>query len=530
MHIKSLFIKHFSFFYIFFLILISFSVNQYYAFIGVLPVDSFSTFNAGYDILNGNLPFKDFWTIKGPVLDLIQAIFFKIFGISWFSYAAHASTFNSIFALATFFTLKKFNLEPKYCFYYSSLASILMYPTYGIPFTDHHVAIFSILAIYCLCLAIKLDKIKYWFFIPILLFLGFFTKQTPTAYFAILISLVSLIYFIYNFQKKIFILVILGSLSIITIFSLLIFIYEIPLDSILIQYFLYPVSLAETRLGWLFPLEFQKFVLRHKLIYLSLLIPIFFLFKNFFKNYMSIFSKDSLIFLLLLGTLLIFITHQHMTINGLFIFFLIPVFSGFSHLYSKSLDKKKYLINFFLVLSIVSTVYYHHKYISIRDTLLLRNVNLDISINASILDYRLKNLKWITYRYSSNPNQEIENLKNSIQIIKNDKRIKMIVTDYQFISVILSINGNSAARIWWRHHIYPSGPDQKYFLEWKKFLLNHIKKKKIEVIYSVHPLEGEYNIFRDLLNKECYSNEKLNKILVMQKLKNCDELNLFSNF
>ena len=104
MHIKSSFIKHFSFFYIFFLILISFSVNQYYAFIGVLPVDSFSTFNAGYDILNGNLPFKDFWTIKGPVLDLIQAIFFKIFGISWFSYAAHASTFNSIFALATFFT------------------------------------------------------------------------------------------------------------------------------------------------------------------------------------------------------------------------------------------------------------------------------------------------------------------------------------------------------------------------------------------------------------------------------------------
>ena len=34
------------------LVTISFSINQYYAYIGVLPVDSFSTFNAGYDILN----------------------------------------------------------------------------------------------------------------------------------------------------------------------------------------------------------------------------------------------------------------------------------------------------------------------------------------------------------------------------------------------------------------------------------------------------------------------------------------------
>ena len=529
MPIKNLSKKNFSLIYLFSLIIISFSINQYYAFIGVLPVDSFSTFNAGYDILNGSLPFKDFWTIKGPVLDLIQALFFKIFGISWFSYAAHASTFNSIFAMATFFTLKKFNLEPKYCFYYSSLASILMYPTYGIPFTDHHVAIFSILAIYCLCVAIKFDEIKYWFFIPIILFLGFFTKQTPVGYFAILITLISSMYLINNFKKKILILTVLGSLSIITIFIFLVIIYEIPPQSILTQYLLFPLSLGETRLEWLLPLEFQRFVLRHKLIYLSLSIPIFFLFKNFFKSYMSIFSKDSLVFLLLLGTLLIFITHQLMTINGLFIYFLIPVFSGFSHIYSKSLSKKKKFINFFLILSIISTVYYHHKYISKRDTLLLRNINLETSINASILDERLKNLKWITHHYPTNPEQEIKNLKKSMQIIKNDNREKMIVTDYQFIPVLLSIKDNSAARIWWRHHIYPSGPNKKFFLEWKKFLLSQIIKKKIEVIYTIHPLEGEKNIFQDLLNKECYSNKELNEILVIQILQDCDDLNFFSN-
>ena len=523
MEIKNLLKKKFVLIYLFFLVIISFSVNQYYAFIGVLPVDSFSTFNAGYDILNGSLPFKDFWAIKGPVLDLTQALFFKVFGVSWFSYAAHSSTFNSIFALATFFTLKKFNLEPKYCFFYSALSSILMYPTYGIPFTDHHAAIFSILSIYCLCLAIKLDDAKYWFFIPILLFLGFFTKQTPVGYFAILITLISLMYFIFNFKKKIFALIILGSLSVITIFGLLIFIHKIPIESILLQYFLFPISLGETRLEWLLPLEFQRFVMRHKLIYLSLSIPIFFLFKNFLKNYKSIFYKDSLIFLLLFGTLIIFVTHQLMTINGLFIFFLIPVFSGFSHLYSKLLNKRKILINFFLILSLTSTVYYHHKYISKRDTLILRNIDINKSINASILDKKLKNLRWITHHYPKNPKLEIENLKNSMNIINNDNRIKMIVTDYQFISVVLSIKDNSAARIWWRHHIYPSGPDKKYFEEWKNFLISKIKEKKIEVIYTVHPLEGEENILKDLVDEECYSKEKLSDILVIQTLKNCKD-------
>ena len=33
-----------------------------------------------------------------------------------------------------------------------------MYPTYGIPFTDHHVSIFSMLSIYALILAIKTNK------------------------------------------------------------------------------------------------------------------------------------------------------------------------------------------------------------------------------------------------------------------------------------------------------------------------------------------------------------------------------------
>ncbi len=518
---KSFINRYNNLIYVFFLFIFSFSVNQYYAYVGVLPVDSFSTFNSGYEILNGTVPFKDYWVLKGIVLDIIQAFFFKIFGVSWFSYSIHASTFNSIFALSTFFTLKKFNLSTKYSFFYATLSSILMYPTYGIPFTDHSTAIFCMLSIYSLCLAIKLNKNKYWFLIPIFIFLAFFTKQAPTGYFGILIILISILYLISNFKKEVFYFGTLGVLVSLVTFFLYIYFKKISLDAIITQYFLYPMSLGETRLEWLLPIEFQRFVLRHKLIYLALSIPIFLFFKSIFKNILSILEKENLIFLLLIGTLIIFIAHQLMTINGLYIFFLIPVFSGFSHAHVKNLDKK-YLINFFLLLSLISTIYYHQKYISKRDTLLLRKLDLKQTVNAEILSPKLKNLRWITHHYPKNPKKEIENLLVAMKIIEQDKQKKMIVTDYQFISVVLSIRDNSAARIWWRHHIYPVSGN-KYFKDWKNFLLTKIKKDKIEVIYTVHPLEGETDIFQGMINSNCYSKIEITEILTVQKLQNCVE-------
>ena len=167
-----------------------------------------------------------------------------------------------------------------------------------------------------------------------------------------------------------------------------------------------------------------------------------------------------------------------MTINGLFIFFLIPVFSAFSHIYSFNFKKKQRYIIFFLVFSLVSTFYYHEKYISKRDTLILRDVDLNQAVNSKILGQQLENLKWITHHYPKNPKQEIQNLLDSMEIIENDKKTKMIVTDYQFISSILSIKDNSAARIWWRHHIYPD-PGKKYFVYWKNFLLEKLNRKSI---------------------------------------------------
>ena len=104
---------------IFVIILILFSIlfNQYYGYIGILPIDSFLIFNSGYDLMNGFYPFKDYWTIKEPFIDFLQAIMFKVFGVSWFSYVLHASLFNCLITLTTFFILKRFQLKTNLCFF-----------------------------------------------------------------------------------------------------------------------------------------------------------------------------------------------------------------------------------------------------------------------------------------------------------------------------------------------------------------------------------------------------------------------------
>ena len=52
-------------------------------------------------------------------------------------------------------------------------------------------------------------------------------------------------------------------------------------------------------------------------------------------------------------------------------------------------------------------------------------------------------------------------------------------------------------------------------------MINKIKEAEIKTIYTIHPLEGEKNIFQDLISTECYSEKKINEILKKQEIKNC---------
>ena len=169
------------FFYIFILSSSALLFTFYYGFRGVLPIDSFLIYDAGYKVLNGYHPFKDYWSITGPILDYFQFIFFKAFDVGWFSYVLHASIINLLLTLLTFYFFLKVGLKKNYSFIYSLSVSILAYPSIGSPFMDHHAVIFSLISLIYLILAIKLEKNIYWFLIPIFLFISFLSKQIPSS-------------------------------------------------------------------------------------------------------------------------------------------------------------------------------------------------------------------------------------------------------------------------------------------------------------------------------------------------------------
>ena len=510
--------------YITLILIFSIFVNQYYGNIGVNPIDSFFSFNSGYDVLNGYYPFKDYWTITGPFIAFIQAIFFKILGVSWFSYVFHASILNFILAISTYFTLSKFNLNLNYCFFYSILVALLAYPSAGTPYVDHQSAYISIISIFCFILAIKTKQKKYWFFLPIIVFISFLTKQAPTGHIFLIIVILSIIYFINNFNIKNIIYGLAGSLLIILIFFSLLYFFQIPLNNFFHQYILFPMSLGESRLNFLFPLEFNRIVLRFKLIHLTSIIIIFITIKNILQKKNYLIENEIIINVSLILTSYAFIIHQLMTINGIFIFFVIPILSGFSHIYiNKYLKNNNYLLYILIFINISSALHYGNKYIHKRDFMDLSNANRNIAIDAKILDKKLKGLKWITPIHPKNPKEEINMLIEAINIIKKNNTSKAIITDYQFISVILDEYDKSPSQVWFTFHANPE-KGSKYFKMYKDFYVKKIKENNVKTIYLVKPLWGGDDIFENTFNKKCY--EKINETNILDKyiLMNCSDL------
>ena len=103
------------------------------------------------------------------------------------------------------------------------------------------------------------------------------------------------------------------------------------------------------------------------------------------SNYLR--SNDFLIILSLVASSYAMIAHQLMTINGMFIFFIIPILAGFAHIYYlEHYKSKNYFLYSLVILAVCSTVYYGYKYIHKRDFMDLRKANFNQTIDAKIFD------------------------------------------------------------------------------------------------------------------------------------------------
>ena len=203
---------------------------------------------------------------------------------------------------------------------------------------------------------------------------------------------------------------------------------------------------------------------------------------------------------------------------------MIPILIAFSHIYYlKYFKNKNYIVYLLIFLSISSTAYYGYKYIHKRDFMDLSKVNFEKAIDAKILDKKLSGLKWITALYPNNPKKEILKLQESINIINNDNRRKIIATDYQFISVILSSYDYSPNKYWGEYHAYPD-KENKYFEIYRNFFITKLKENKVEIVYIIKPLWGGDNVLKSVLNENCLEKKIITDILESQLLLKCEDL------
>ena len=503
-----------------FLFIVALLINQHYASRGIFPIDGFVHFDPAYRILSGEYPIKDYWVVHGIVVDYIQAAFFFLFGVSWKSYVLHASLFNGLLTVATYFLFRNFKLDKSYSFLYSFFFSVLAYTSSGTPFLDHHSAFFSLLGIYCLIMAIDKEKNIYWILLPIFFGLAFLSKQVPSSYVFLSALFVLLIYII--FKRKFYFLKYIFISSLIFIIIILAFgnIQGISLNSFLVQYIYFPPSIGLDRFAD-YKLTFNGIVGHYKFIYLAIL-PMFYInIKKIINNSNYIFQKDFYLFLTLSMLTFSLIFHQFFTKNQIFIFFLIPIMAGFSQIFLKDINlKHKTKIYIAIVLiCFFSTTKYHFRFNENRKFHELNNVDFNSSIDAKVIDIKLSGLNWIS-PFNENPNVEINLAKNAKKILKSDKRNKMLITDFQFFSAILDEKLNSPSRTY--DTISYPGKKNKYFEEYKTFLLKQIKKKNIQVIYMINFDNADENlILYDFIDKNCLEREIISQQLKKFKLKKC---------
>ena len=85
-------------------------------------------------------------------------------------------------------------------------------------------------------------------------------------------------------------------------------------------------------------------------------------------------------------------------------------------------NKIKFLV---IILVAFSTTKYHLVYNEKRKFVDLQNIDILKAVNADLLSPKFNNLKWITpSEYNENPLKELKLIKESIEIIKLDKREK----------------------------------------------------------------------------------------------------------
>ncbi len=514
----------------FYLILVSLYagyINWVSGNIGVMPIDTFGFFDTGYSILKNKFPIRDFWIFTGITVDYLQALFFLVFGKEWSSYIFHASFVNIIASVSFFLFLDNFKIKKFYQFIFTISFATLCYPVSGTPFAYLHSYVFSLILIFSFCTAIINDNKFLWFSLPIISLFAFFSMQTPSFYIIIIIIFFILFFLIKEKKKKQIKYLISGTiLTFLLIFIFFVF-TKTPVENFIYQYFLFPLTIGTDRLSsestayvsLLDQLNLKRIFGDFKFIHFFLipLVTLTIFRKNFFDK------KLIFINIVLITCAIIFIFNQLLTANQIYIFSLIPILGAILFINLQKEKKKFEILSFILItILVVSTFKYHVRYNLEKKFHDLEYVDKQQSIRAELIDQKLTHLKWISPVFN-NPKEEIDLIKEAISVISKDNRKKMLITHYQFLSLVLDEDLNVLNRWYlWDNNTHPT-ENHKYFDFYKKFSTKNFEQNEISVIYLLGseneiPFSKIQNYFED----KCFKNTTIiDKKFSFHELKKC---------
>ena len=506
-----------NFFYVINIGFFSFFINFYYSNLGVFPIDTFLHYDSAYRILNNEYPIKDFWIVSGLVVDIIQSLFFSIFGINWFSYIIHGSFFNLVIAIFVYLFFLNLGLDKLKAFIISICFATLSYSISGTPFVDLHATFFLLIATLLIIKNLNTQKGYEWSLIIFLLFLSFFSKQVPAAYATIIYSPILLIYFISKKNLASPLIIIFTTLILIFILSILLNIYDIEVKNFYIQYLDYPRSIGGSRFSNIdLSGTFNKF----KFIIFPLTLLTILKLKKIILQKEKFFSEKSFGFFIFLILSIILIFHQAMTKNQIYIYFLIPLLFGFieNEISRSKLKFKKYISLIAIFVLVLITIKYHLRFNENRKFHELTKINLNNTLEASEIHKSLKGLKWKNPFYE-NPSQEILILNQAIKKLNNFNQEIMVITNYLFLDSITSKKLNYPNRTFTIDGTIVPAKDNLHYENYKNFLLKKIKKEKISNIIFFKHEKISKELILDYISERCLEVNNNDEILYIFKIK-----------
>ncbi len=513
-------IRKFDFLNFAIILLFSFSANYYFGSIGVFPIDTFAFFDSAHFVNKGYLPIRDYWTSNGFLVDILQSLFFYFLGVNWNAYLFHSSLINSIFVIWTYKFLIDEGLNFKFSLFYSLSASLLLYPPVGVPFSDHHSIIFSLLSFYCIIAAYRKSSIKLLLLSILFIFIAFLCKQIPAAFFMIFISFYILFKaYVKKNYKWIFISLIF-SFSLLLLFGLILTLTKIEIKNFIFQYIYFPMSIGgERSLNFEIKYYFLSFIKEFK--FFSILI-IFSIYQIFFTKNDSIkkneFNEMITIFIIVV---MILIFNQSLIKNQIIIYFVIPIFIGLLHreFSLKIYQKKNFFIWFFIVLNVSVTIKYHERFNIDRKFMDLEKIDKSSYVMGSEISKKLSGLKWFTAQGRNKLYTEVSLLKETIKYLKENNNKSVIITYYQFLNSEVDNDNYSPNRWYTKDGVSYPLKESKYHNYYINFYKKKLIEKKITKIFTIEPLNKDS--FDFVFKDNCFRTTKINVILFEHNLANC---------